>query len=71
MNEPFRPEAETFWQLVPEWAKERVLTNVWCGQCQDRTTLIQVSGTVVEGDLLLSGICNRCGAKVARLVEGA
>ena len=71
MNEPLTPEAASFWQLVPEWAKVSVLTNVWCGGCQDRTTMLQVSGEMVKGDLLLRGIYNRCGAKVARLVEGA
>lgn len=71
MSEPFTPEAESYWQLVPARTKEVVLTNVWCRQCQGRTTMIQVSGEMVAGDLLLTGICNRCGAKVARLAEGA
>lgn len=32
--------------------------------------MIQVSGEMIERDLLLTGICTVCGAKVARLVEG-
>lgn len=70
MNETFTPEAEACWQLVPVWAQKIVLTNVWCRQCRDRTTMIQVSGEMIEGDLLLTGICTVCGAKIVRLVEG-
>ncbi len=36
-----------------------------------KTTMIRISGEMVADDLLLTGICNKCGAKVARLLEGA
>jgi hypothetical protein len=71
MNTTFTPEAASHWQFVPAWIKETVLTYVWCSQCQGKTTMVQVTGELVAGDLLLIGLCNGCGAKVARLVEGA
>jgi hypothetical protein len=71
MNQSFTAEAEVLWQKVPEWAKEKVLTNVWCGQCRGVITMINFSGKVVGDDLLLTGICKVCSCKVARLLESA
>lgn len=71
MNESFTEEAKVLWQKVPEWAKEEVLTKVWCGHCRSITVMINFSGEVVEGDLLLTGICKVCSSRVARLLESA
>jgi hypothetical protein len=33
------------------------------------TTITNFGGEVVAGDLVLAGVCQRCGGKVARLLE--
>jgi hypothetical protein len=71
MNESCTAEAVALWQKVPEWAKEKVLTNVWCGQCGRMSIMVNFSGKVVGDDLLLTGLCKVCGSRVARVLESA
>ena len=32
--------------------RQRLLSNVWCGQCRHETTITNFSGTIKGGDLL-------------------
>ena len=58
------------WDALDPKMQAVLLNNAWCGHCRT-TTHIQVRfARVVRGDLLLSGICGRCGGEVARVVEG-
>ena len=63
-------EAAKFWNAMSSHARSQILANVWCGHCRDAVSIVDVSGTVKRGDLILEGKCNRCGGDVARLVEG-
>ena len=51
--------------------RQRLLTNVWCGQCRHEVTITNFSGTIKGGDLLLVGKCAECHGNVARLIEGS
>lgn len=69
MSENFTSQALKLWQKVPAWAQEKLLANVYCGNCVAMTTIVDFSGEVVGGDIVLSGVCKNCGSKVARVIE--
>ncbi len=69
MTETFSDEAKPLWDAVPQWAKEKLLSNVWCGQCRDMTTIISFPGEALRGNLILSGICHTCGGPVVKVLE--
>ena len=52
-------------------ARQRLLSNVWCGQCSHETTITNFTGTLKGGDLLLVGQCAECQGDVARVIEGS
>ena len=57
------------WATVPDEGKRLILANVWCSTCRQAVTLADYTGSVVGGDLLLSGFCSECNGNVARVVE--
>lgn len=59
------------WESIPAQIRQRLLSNVLCGQCQHETTIMNLSGTIKKGDLLLEGQCLDCQGKVARIIEQA
>lgn len=65
----FTSEAEQFWQGLPDKYRQAIVTNVWCGSCGQGTTIVNFTGKVEKGDLVLEGECKRCGESVGRLVE--
>jgi len=69
-NQPtFTASAQRLWERISPLSQKKVLDNVWCSACRKATTMIEYSGQVREGDLLLTGRCATCGKKVARLLE--
>ena len=52
-------------------ARQRLLANVWCGQCRHEVTITNFTGTIKGGDLLLLGKCAECHGDVARVIEGS
>ena len=69
MTDTFTPEAQRLWDALPTLHKTQVLNNVWCGDCGQVTTIVHYTGKVAGTDLVLEGECERCGVKVARLIE--
>jgi hypothetical protein len=67
----FTPQAAKLWHTLTEESKLILLTHVICSKCRHVVTIKNYSGTVVAGDLLLSGQCAECHGKVARLIESA
>jgi hypothetical protein len=65
----FTPPAAKLWKAIPEDIRKKLLMNVWCGHCHQGTTIINFSGAVKGGDLLLVGKCAVCHGDVARVVE--
>jgi hypothetical protein len=63
-------QASRFWNAIPGDAREKILANVYCGHCRDAVSIVNVSGVVKGGNLVLNGNCAQCGQDVARLVEG-
>lgn len=71
MGNRFTGKAERLWRAIPAPQQAAVLDNVWCAQCSSATTMHEASGSVKRGDLVLRGICGRCGGVVVRLVESS
>lgn len=69
MMDKFTPKALKLWEKVPEWAQEKLLSNVYCGKCVTMTTIVEFNGQVRRGDLVLTGVCNACGSEVVRVIE--
>ncbi|CAG1000810.1 hypothetical protein BURK2_02993 [Burkholderiales bacterium] len=67
----FTKPARQRWETIPAGIRQRLLFNVWCGQCHRETTITHFSGTINGGDLLLVGMCAECRRDVARLIEGS
>jgi hypothetical protein len=65
----FTAAAAKLWATIPGDSKKLLLSNVWCGKCSHAITIIDFSGTVKAGDLLLVGKCSECHGDVARLIE--
>jgi hypothetical protein len=59
------------WESIPVDIRQRLLSNVWCGQCRHETTITNFTGTIKSGDLLLVGQCVECQGDVARVIEGS
>ena len=51
----FTKPARQRWDSIPADIRQRLLSNVWCGQCRFETTITHFSGTIKGRDLLLVG----------------
>ena len=69
MTSNFSLDAKRLWDTILPHHKTQILNNVWCSHCAKVTTILHYSGKVEGGDLILEGECERCGGKVARLIE--
>ena len=66
----FPPSGMRLWESVPEEARDRILSNVWCGHCGEVTRIEDFTGIPDErNDLILRGFCARCGHVVVRMLE--
>ncbi|WP_146176573.1 hypothetical protein [Chromobacterium sp. Panama] len=66
----FIPNAQSFWNAIAPHTQQRLLENVWCAHCREQTTIVDFSGRIERGNLLLLGRCATCGGNVARVIEG-
>ena len=67
----FTKPARQRWDSIPANIRQRLLSNVWCGQCRHETTITNFSCTIKGGDLLLVGQCAECRSDVAWVIEGS
>lgn len=68
--EGFTPAAQKFWDELEPKARVRLINNAFCFSCNAETGIGNASGSMEKGNLILKGICTRCGEPVARLIEG-
>ena len=68
-NGRFTPQARRLWEALAESERRSVLSSVWCPVCMQKGEIASYQGRVVQGDVVLSGVCSRCGGDVSRLVE--
>lgn len=67
----FSPPASRLWNAIPADTRKLLLANVYCGHCRGAVSIINVTGAVKGGDLVLYGNCAACGHDLARHVEQA
>lgn len=67
----FTTAARRRWDHISTDVRQRLLANVWCGNCGRATTITNFRGTIKNGDLLLLGKCTECRGDVARVIDGA
>ena len=67
----FTSPARQRWEFIPADIRQRLLANVWCGQCCHEVTITNFSGTIKGDDLHLVGKCAECHGDVARVIEGS
>ena len=67
--DPFTPKAAKRWKMIPQWAQEKILANVFCGKCLGSVTIILEKAEMRNKDLILMGTCKICGKKICRVVE--
>jgi hypothetical protein len=65
----FTAPAAKLWTGIPSNSKKLLLSSVWCGKCRHEVTIIDFSGAVRSGDLLLVGLCSECRSDIARVIE--
>ena len=65
----FTTPAAKLWAAIPVDARKLLLSKVWCVKCRHAVAIINFSGVVKAGDLLLVGKCSECHGDVARVVE--
>jgi hypothetical protein len=63
----FTSEALRIWKEVP--CQQKILANVWCSKCSGSTTIINYSGFLEQGLLILKGKCIKCNHQVCRVLE--
>ncbi len=56
------------WKQVPKNLQQKIIENVFCGECFV-TTIVDYSIHDDPHGVLLKGKCKKCGKDVARLVE--
>lgn len=65
----FSPQAAVLWGTIPKEAREQILANVFCVKCRDSVTISKFTGEERNGDVILKGLCAKCGHEVVRVVE--
>ena len=69
MADIFTLDARRIWEAIPLRQKAQILFIAWCGYCGKTTTILRYSGSMEGSNLVLEGECERCSAKVARVIE--
>jgi len=65
----FTAPAAKLWASVPNSSKRLLLSKVWCVKCRHEVTIINYSGVIKTGDLLLVGLCSECHGDVAKIIK--
>lgn len=56
------------WGQIPDYARDIILSNVYCSKCGN-TTVVDYSMHSDRLGIVISGKCVSCGSKVVRVVE--
>ncbi len=66
----FTRPARRRWNSISADIRQRLLANVWCGNCRHEVTITNFTGAIRDDNLLLVGKCAECKGDVARVIEG-
>lgn len=62
-------DANKKWLSIPKEIRNSLLSNVWCGNCSDVTTITAFLIEEHDFGIVLKGKCKNCGKDVARVIE--
>lgn len=62
-------DANKKWLSIPKDIRNSLLSNVWCGNCSDVTTITAFIIEEHDFGIVLKGKCKNCGKDVARVIE--
>jgi len=65
----FPSEVAQRWQRIPRYTRERILANVWCGQCLRSVIMALEMAGMVGNNLILRDKCQDRSGNVCRVVE--
>ncbi|MGD9417391.1 MAG: IS1096 element passenger TnpR family protein [Verrucomicrobiota bacterium JB025] len=66
----FTPAAMKRWLRMTEKSREAIITTIWCSTCNDSHGISKAKGKLhPSGDIMLEGLCPKCGGPVARVIE--
>ena len=68
-DNPFMPDAEKRWKVIPEWAQREILCNVFCSRCLGSVPIVLEKAEMRRDELILRGKCRHCGKDICRVVE--
>jgi len=68
-EDTFTPEAQRRWKEIPEWARKKIIDNVYCGRCLGSVTILLGTAEMNGKALILRGKCKKCGKDVCPVVE--
>ncbi|MFJ7726797.1 RQC-minor-1 family DNA-binding protein [Neobacillus sp. NPDC097160] len=57
------------WLSLPEETRRKLERNVWCGSCRDVAKIENYVVKESSNQLLLQGICHKCGKEVKRVID--
>jgi len=69
MTDQFTPAAARRWKRIPREVQEKILANVWCGNCCTAVQIVLETAEIESKVLILKGKCKTCGKDVCRVVE--
>lgn len=67
----FTTEAALLWGGIPIELQRSILKKAICAKCNVFVEIVDYTGTVENGDLILDGSCALCGHAAARVVEAS
>lgn len=65
----FNKKAMQKFNQIPDDIKSKILSNVYCSNCEDTVKIVDFEATIDKNDLVLTGKCNKCSGEVNRLIE--
>lgn len=69
MKKQFTDKAKKMWDAIPTDIQDKILANVFCGQCLKAVQMVDYTGAVKKGMVVLTGKCSICGGTVARVLD--
>jgi len=66
----FDKKAMQKFNKIPNEIKSKLLSNVYCTNCNDMVKIVDFEASMDGDALILKGKCGNCSDKVARLIKG-
>jgi hypothetical protein len=65
----FTAPAARIWNAISPGDQQTLVSAAWCSNCHQEVTIVDYSGSIKAGHVLLRGTCSSCDAAAYRFVE--